>query len=160
MVVLGRIGTLDWLGALLAENYEVVSLDLPHELVLRLIGLTFPDLDWFAHDRKNERKDHLGCTGAPDVDVHHDHCVLLEDVVLLINETQRIENHKADLDTSGENDEGPVEADVRAIWLHPAWHALDTVLNTAHRNGEDTQGDEAAQGVEPDRNFELPEDTL
>ena len=92
-------------------------MDLPHELVLCLVSCALPDLDWFTHDGENEGENHLGCAGAPDVDVHHDHSVLLEDVVLLINETQRIENHEADLDTGGENNQGPVEANVRAIRL-------------------------------------------
>ena len=73
--------------ALLTENLQAISADLPSKRLTTLI-LGLKNFERLAHETENEGKDNLRGTSADYVYVHHDDRVLLEDLILLITEPE------------------------------------------------------------------------
>ena len=146
-------------GARLREEGHSVLADLPRCLESCLVGY-FKDLDRFAHDRKDEREDNLSTACAGHIDIHHNRSVVLEKLAIFVEETQRVEDHECNLNAGRQDDQGPVQAHHRAVHSRLPPHQLDAIINAADGHGKDAKTDHATEGVQPDRNLELPENVL
>ena len=73
--------------AFLFEECLVVAAHFPY-LTIAFLSNGLQHLDRLTHKAEDEGEDHLGGAGTAYVHIHHHYCVLLENVVLLVDETE------------------------------------------------------------------------
>ena len=129
----------------------------PQFLAASFLDDSFVDFYWLRHLGKDETKDYLGGTGAPNIDIHHHVCVVLKCVCLLVDQTQSIKDNQRNLHTSWQNHESPIQANESSISIQ-VWSSFDSISDPAHCNGKDSKRNNSAESIEPNGKLKFIKD--